>query len=38
MTRVHRIRIGGLVLGMLAPAAWRIISEEMMERAFPGVF
>ena len=38
VTRVHRIRIGGLVLGDLAPGRWRIISEEMLKRAFPGVF
>jgi 23S rRNA pseudouridine2605 synthase len=38
VTRLHRIRIGGLVLGELAPGRWRIISEEMTKRAFPGVF
>ena len=38
VTRLHRIRIGGLSLGTLPPGRWRIISEEMTKRAFPGVF
>jgi 23S rRNA pseudouridine2605 synthase len=36
VTRLHRIRIGGLTLETLAPGAWRIIPEEIVERAFPG--
>lgn len=35
VTRLHRIRIGGLTLGTLPPGAWRIISEESVARAFP---
>lgn len=35
VTRLHRIRIGGVTLGPLAPGAWRIISEESRRRAFP---
>jgi 23S rRNA pseudouridine2605 synthase len=36
VTRLHRIRIGGLTLDTLAPGAWRIIPEEIVRRAFPG--
>ena len=36
VTRLHRIRIGGLTLDRLAPGAWRIIPEEIVGRAFPG--
>jgi 23S rRNA pseudouridine2605 synthase len=36
VTRLHRIRIGGIRLEALAPGAWRIISEEMLAAAFPG--
>jgi 23S rRNA pseudouridine2605 synthase len=35
VTRLHRIRIGDVRLGALAPGAWRIISEESRRRAFP---
>jgi len=35
VTRLHRIRIGGVTLGTLAPGEWRIISEESRRRAFP---
>jgi len=35
VTRLHRIRVGGVTLGALAPGAWRIISEESRRRAFP---
>jgi 23S rRNA pseudouridine2605 synthase len=36
VTRLHRIRIGGITLDTLAPRAWRIIAEKSLERAFPG--
>ena len=36
VTRLHRVRIGGLTLDTLAPGAWRIIPEEILGRAFPG--
>jgi 23S rRNA pseudouridine2605 synthase len=35
VTRLHRVRIGGIGLGDLAPGCWRIIPEEMLRRAFP---
>ncbi len=35
VTRLTRIRIGGLDLGDLAPGAWRDISPENVARAFP---
>jgi 23S rRNA pseudouridine2605 synthase len=36
VTHLHRIRIGGVALGALAPGAWRIIPEEILAGAFPG--
>jgi 23S rRNA pseudouridine2605 synthase len=36
VTRLHRVRIGGIRLDALAPGAWCIISEEMLAAAFPG--
>lgn len=36
VTRLHRVRIGGLRLDALAPGTWRVISEEMVAAAFPG--
>lgn len=36
VTRLARLRIGGLGLDDLAPGAWRDISPENLERAFPG--
>lgn len=36
VTRLHRVRIGGVRLDALGPGAWRIISEEMLAAAFPG--
>jgi 23S rRNA pseudouridine2605 synthase len=35
VTRLHRVRIGAIELGDLAPGRWRIIPEEMLNRAFP---
>ncbi|MGE0814281.1 MAG: pseudouridine synthase [Vicinamibacterales bacterium] len=34
VTRLLRVRIGGLDLGALAPGAWRVISEEVLADAF----
>jgi 23S rRNA pseudouridine2605 synthase len=36
VTRLLRVRIGGLVLGDLAPRKWRDIQGEMLRAAFPG--
>ena len=36
VTHLHRIRVGGVELGALAPGAWRIIPEEILATAFPG--
>lgn len=36
VTRLKRIRLGGLELGRLAPGAWRELSREDVQRAFPG--
>lgn len=36
VTRLTRIRIGGLALGDLAPGSWREVPREVLERAFPG--
>jgi 23S rRNA pseudouridine2605 synthase len=36
VTRLLRVRIGGLPLGTLAPGAWRDIRREMVARSFPG--
>jgi len=36
VTRLHRVRIGGVRLDALAPGTWRLISEEMIAAAFPG--
>ncbi len=36
VTRLHRIRVGGIQLDALAPGSWRLISEEMLSAAFPG--
>lgn len=36
VTRLWRVRIGGLPLGTLAPGAWRDIRREMIGRYFPG--
>jgi 23S rRNA pseudouridine2605 synthase len=36
VTRLHRVRIGGVRLDALAPGEWRVISEEFLAAAFPG--
>jgi 23S rRNA pseudouridine2605 synthase len=36
VTRLHRVRIGGIALGSLEPGSWRNIPEEFLARAFPG--
>lgn len=36
VTRLKRVRFGGLEIGDLAPGAWREISRDEMQRAFPG--
>lgn len=36
VTRLKRIRLGGLELGRLASGAWRELSREDVQRAFPG--
>lgn len=35
VTRLLRVRIGGIVLGRLAPGRWQLISEEKRALAFP---
>jgi pseudouridine synthase len=36
VTRLKRVRIGGLEIGGLEPGAWREISRDEVRRAFPG--
>lgn len=36
VTRLRRVRFGGLTLGDLAPGAWRTVDAEELARAFPG--
>jgi len=36
VTRLLRVRFGGLELGTLAPGRWRVVAAEELERAFPG--
>jgi 23S rRNA pseudouridine2605 synthase len=35
VTRLKRVRLGGLDLGALQPGRWRVVSREEAERAFP---
>lgn len=35
VTRLRRVQFGGITLDQLAPAAWRIISDDELARAFP---
>ncbi len=37
VTRLKRIRLGGLELGDLAPGAWRVLTPSDVTAAFPGV-
>ena len=36
VTRLKRVRVGGLELGDLEPGAWREVSVDVLRRAFPG--
>lgn len=36
VTRLRRVEYGGLALGTLAPGAWREVTSEELQRAFPG--
>jgi 23S rRNA pseudouridine2605 synthase len=36
VTRLVRVRIGGLGLGTLAAGCWRVVSKERLRAAFPG--
>jgi 23S rRNA pseudouridine2605 synthase len=37
VTRLKRVSFGGLELGELAPGKWRVVPEEELRSAFPGV-